>query len=103
MLDLIGFGRIQSDLVGFGWILIFGKFGQFGQTLSHLVGFGRIWLYLVGFGWIWLNSVGFGRIWSDLVRFGRRSPWEGTLKWNACVLVCYSASMKPSLPNHQVG
>ena len=44
----MGFGRIWSDSVGFGPILIFGKVGQFGRTQSDLV----------GFGW--------------------RSPWEGT-------------------------
>ena len=53
---MVRFGRIWSDLVGFGRILISGKFG-----LSDLVGFGRS-----------------GRIWSDLVGFGQSSFWEGT-------------------------
>ena len=60
-----GFGQIGPEMVGFGRILIFGKFGQFGRTLSDLDGLGRIWSDSVGFGQIRSDSVGFGRIWSD--------------------------------------
>ena len=56
--DSVWFGLIWSDLVWFGWILILGKFGKFGRTLS--------------------NSVRFSRIWSDLVGFGWSNLWEGT-------------------------
>ena len=73
--------RILSDSVGFGQILIIGKFGRirsdlvclvgFGQTSSDLVGIGRI-LILGKLGWVWSvesDLVGFGRIWSGLVGF----------------------------------
>ena len=37
-MDLVGFGRIWSDSVGFGRILISGKFGRIGRNWSDLVG-----------------------------------------------------------------
>ena len=71
MSDLVGFGRIQTDSDGFGWIrsylVVFGRILIFGV---NLVGPCRIWSDLVGsvgFGRIWLDLVGFSRIWSDLV------------------------------------
>ena len=49
--DYVGFGRIRSDLVEFGWIwsdFDFGKFGQFSRIRSDLVGFGQIWSDSIG-------------------------------------------------------
>ena len=63
--------RIMSDLVELGRILIFDKFGQFGRTLSDLVGLCRIWSDSIGFGRIWSDLVVFCRIQSDLVGFSR--------------------------------
>ena len=45
--DHVRFGRIWSDMVGFGRIFNLDKFGR---VWSDLVRFGRIWSYLVGFG-----------------------------------------------------
>ena len=71
--------RIPPDLVGFGWILIFGKFGIWLDC--------RIWLNSVEFGWTlsdfvkfcWnqSDSVGIGPTLSDLVR----------IRWNRSDLV----------------
>ena len=55
---MVGFGRIRSDSVGYGRILIFGKFCQLGRALSDSVGFSRIRWDSVGFGQIRSVSVG---------------------------------------------
>ena len=46
--------------------------------MVNLVGFGRI-LITGKFGWIWANLVGFGWIWTDLVGFGRGNFLGGDL------------------------
>ena len=58
--DYVGLCRIWLDPV------------RFGRIRSDLGGFGNFW-ELVGFGQLWSDLVSFGRIWSALVEFGQIS------------------------------
>ena len=76
---MVRFGRIRSDSVAFGRILIYGKMVVLGRIRPDFVKLGWIWLDqisldlvgldLVGFGWIRSDLVGVCRIWLDLVTF----------------------------------